>query len=102
VQDRQALGEYVRRMASTVHHPVSTCRMGSGAQAVVDSELKVYGIAGLRVVDASIFPSIVGGNSNAGVVMVAEKAADLIRGRPAPRAFEVPETRVPAAATSEA
>ncbi len=73
---------YIRAEAYTVHHPVSTCRMGNDAMAVVDAELRVAGIAGLRVADASVFPSIIGGNTNAVVVMVAEKAADLLLGRP--------------------
>jgi choline dehydrogenase-like flavoprotein len=87
VQGEQGLTEYVRRVAATVHHPVGTCRMGSDAGAVVDSELRVHGMEGLRVADASVFPRVVGGNTNAGVVMVAEKAADLIRGLPPPPAF---------------
>lgn len=74
---------YIRTQAYTVHHPVSTCRMGSDESAVVDPQLRVAGLEGLRVADASVFPSIVGGNTNAVVVMVAEKAADLILGRPA-------------------
>ena len=82
VQGEAALGDYVRKVASTVHHPVSTCRMGPGSDSVVDAQLRVRGIERLRVADASIFPSIVGGNSNAAVVMIAEKAADLILGRP--------------------
>ena len=86
VQTDAELAAYVRRASSTVHHPVSSCRMGIDEQAVVDPQLRVRGIAGLRVVDASVFPSIVGGNTNAPVVMVAEKAADLLRGRPAPPA----------------
>lgn len=73
---------YIRAEAYTVHHPVSTCRMGNDAQSVVDPHLRVLGIEGLRVADASVFPSIVGGNTNAVVVMVAEKAADMILGRP--------------------
>jgi choline dehydrogenase len=73
---------YIRAEAYTVHHPVSTCRMGSDAMAVVDSQLRVAGIEGLRVADASVFPSIIGGNTNAVVVMVAEKAADMLLGRP--------------------
>ena len=76
----QALAEYVRRVAATVHHPVSSCRMGTDANSVVDPQLRVHGVAGLRVVDASVFPRIVGGNTNAVVVMVAEKAADMISG----------------------
>jgi choline dehydrogenase-like flavoprotein len=77
------LVDYIRAQAYTVHHPVSTCRMGTDAAAVVDPQLRVAGIEGLRVADASVFPSIIGGNTNAAVVMIAEKAADLILGRPA-------------------
>jgi choline dehydrogenase-like flavoprotein len=84
VQGETALGEYVRRASSTVHHPVSTCRMGVDAQAVVDPQLRVRGLEALRVVDASAFPGIVGGNTNATVVMMAEKAADMMLGLPAP------------------
>jgi choline dehydrogenase-like flavoprotein len=83
-QSEQALIECIRAQAYTVHHPVSTCRMGAGSDAVVDPQLRVLGLDRLRVVDASVFPSIIGGNTNAAVVMVAEKAADLILGRPAP------------------
>ncbi len=72
---------YIRAQAYTVHHPVSTCRMGTDGSAVVDPQLRVVGLEGLRVADASVFPSIIGGNTNAVVVMVAEKAADLILGR---------------------
>jgi choline dehydrogenase-like flavoprotein len=74
---------YIRAEAYTVHHPVSTCRMGTDALAVVDPQLRVTGIEGLRVADASVFPSIIGGNTNAAVVMIAEKAADMILGRSA-------------------
>jgi 4-pyridoxate dehydrogenase len=65
----------------TAHHPAGTCRMGvvSDKAAVVDSELRVIGVDGLRVVDASVFPDLVGGNINAPVIMIAEKAADIIR-----------------------
>src|SRR5271163_4872898 len=82
------LAAYVRAQAYTVHHPVSTCRMGNDAAAVVDPQLRVAGLENLRVADASVFPSIIGGNTNAAVVMIAEKASDLILGRPPP----VPET----------
>jgi choline dehydrogenase len=75
------LKAYLREATATAHHPVGSCRMGIGAMAVVDPTLQVRGIDALRVVDASVFPSIVGGNTNAPIVMVAEKAADLIRGR---------------------
>jgi choline dehydrogenase len=82
-QSDSALIDYIRAQAYTVHHPVSTCRMGTDPGAVVDSQLRVVGLEGLRLADASVFPSIIGGNTNAAVVMVAEKAADLILGRPA-------------------
>ena len=72
---------YVREATATAHHPVGSCRMGIDAMAVVDPTLRVRGIDALRVVDASVFPSIVGGNTNAPIVMVAEKAVDLIAGR---------------------
>jgi 4-pyridoxate dehydrogenase len=74
---------YIRATAITVHHPLGTCKMGSekDPDAVVDGECKVRGVDGLRVVDASVMPDLVGGNINAPVIMIAEKAADLIRGR---------------------
>jgi len=81
-EDDEAIDAYVRETLNTVFHPTSTCRMGVDDRAVVDSELKVRGIEGLRIVDASIMPDIVGGNLNATVVMIAEKAVDAILGRP--------------------
>ncbi|WP_280275208.1 GMC family oxidoreductase [Nocardia wallacei] len=72
------LAEFVRRNASGVYHPVGTCRMGTDERAVVDPRLRVHGIAGLRVADASIMPSIVGGNTNAAAMMIGERAAELI------------------------
>jgi len=81
-RDEAALTDYVRRVAATVHHPVGSCRMGPDADAVVDAELRVHGVEALRVADASVFPRLVGGNTNAAVVMVAEKAADRILGIP--------------------
>ena len=65
----------MRRAAQTVYHPASTCAMG----AVVDAELRVFGAEGLRVVDASVMPTVTRGNTNAPVIMIAERAADLIR-----------------------
>ena len=72
--------EYLRRQSFRPYHPVGTCRMGSDADAVVDPDLRVRGVDGLRVVDASVFPTITSGNTNAPVIMVAERAADLIGG----------------------
>ncbi|CAA9502662.1 MAG: Oxidoreductase, GMC family [uncultured Solirubrobacteraceae bacterium] len=82
VADREDLEADLRRRLMLIYHPVGTCRMSdAGEDAVVDSSLRVHGIEGLRVVDASIMPVIPGGNTNAPTIMVAERAADLIRGR---------------------
>ena len=77
---------HIRATAITVHHPLGTCKMGraSDPDAVVDPELRVLGVDALRVVDASVMPDLVGGNINAPVIMIAEKAADLIRSRTPP------------------
>lgn len=72
--------QFIRQYADTIYHPVGSCRMGPGAMDVVDAELRVHGMQGLRVVDASIMPRIVSGNTNAPTIMVAEKAVDLLRG----------------------
>ncbi|HWF55974.1 MAG TPA: GMC family oxidoreductase N-terminal domain-containing protein [Solirubrobacteraceae bacterium] len=75
------LEDSVRQRVELIYHPVGTCRMGSGEDAVLDPELRVRGLEGVRVVDASVFPVIPGGNTNAPTIMVAERAADLIAGR---------------------
>jgi choline dehydrogenase len=82
VKSDEALKDYVGASSQTCFHPVGTCAMGKDARDVVDAELRVRGVEGLRVVDAAIIPRMIGGNTNAPVIMIAEKAADMIRGRP--------------------
>lgn len=78
-QTDEDIEQTIRNLADTIYHPVGSCRMGPGDMDVVDAQLRVHGLQGLRVVDASIMPRIVGGNTNAPVIMIAEKAADMIK-----------------------
>jgi choline dehydrogenase-like flavoprotein len=78
-RDDAGIAGFIRDHADTIYHPVGTCRMGHGALDVVDAQLRVHGIEALRVVDAAIMPNVVSGNTNAPVIMIAEKAADLVR-----------------------
>lgn len=75
------LDAHMRATAATAHHPTSTCAMGKGRDAVLDAQMRVHGVEALRVVDASAMPAVVGGHTNAVVIMMAEKGADLVRGR---------------------
>ena len=81
IQSDEEIDTFVRETAGTIFHPVGTCRMGVDADSVVDGELRVRGIDGLRVVDASVMPCVTGGNTNAPTIMIAEKAADMIMGK---------------------
>ena len=78
-QSDAQIEQFIRNHADTIYHPVGSCRMGPGAMDVVDAQLRVHGLQGLRVVDASVMPDLVGGNTNAPVIMMAEKAAAMIR-----------------------
>jgi choline dehydrogenase/4-pyridoxate dehydrogenase len=83
-KSRTEIDAFIRRTAWTAHHPLGTCRMGTANDdmAVVDTSLRVRGIEALRVVDASVIPDMIGGNINAPIIMIAERASDLIRGKP--------------------
>lgn len=83
---------WIRRTGETIYHPVGTCRMGAAGDpmAVTDAECSVQGLAGLRVIDASVMPTLVGGNTNAPTIMIAEKIADAIRGKPALKPDDAP------------
>jgi choline dehydrogenase len=83
VQGDAAIVEFIKRKAESIYHPVGTCRMGADddAGAVLDAQLRVRGVSGLRVVDASVMPRLIGGNTNAPTMMIAERAADFLLGR---------------------
>ncbi len=83
VRNDAEIDEFIRARGETIYHPVSTVRMGVDPDAPVDGELKVRGVDGLRVVDASVMPTLIGGNTNAPTIMIAEKAYDMILGKPA-------------------
>ncbi len=78
MDDDERLAASIRAVSNTTHHFVGTCRMGGDADSVVDPELRVRGVAGLRIADASVFPSHINGNTHAPTVMIAEKAAAMI------------------------
>jgi choline dehydrogenase len=80
VQSDPQLAQAIREKAESIYHPVGTCRMGDDERSVVDPDLRVRGVRGLRVIDASVMPRLIGGNTNAPTIMIAERAADLLKG----------------------
>ena len=78
VSSDQDLRAYIRRSAETIYHPVGSCKMGNDDMAVVDAQLRVHGLSGLRIADASIMPTLIGGNTNAPCMVIGEKCARLI------------------------
>ncbi|MGH1420608.1 MAG: GMC oxidoreductase, partial [Hyphomonas sp.] len=90
VQSDDEIDAFIRKFGETIYHPVGTVAMGANDTSPLDGELRVRGVEGLRVVDASVMPTLVSGNTNAGTIMIAERAADLILGNPMlPRAEDV-------------
>ena len=81
LEDDAAIDQYLRENVELLYHPVGTCKMGNDAQAVVDDQLRIHGLEGIRIADASIMPTITRGNTQAPTIMIAEKAADLLLGR---------------------
>ncbi|WP_218036681.1 GMC family oxidoreductase N-terminal domain-containing protein [Sphingobium sp. EM0848] len=94
VATEDEIRDYIRSRSGTAFHPVGTCAMGSGPDAVVDTELAVHGVQKLRVVDASIMPKIIGGNTNAPTIMIAEKAADMILGKAPAASMDLPDCSI--------
>ena len=80
VQTDQEIEEFIRSAGETIYHPVGTCKMGNDEYAVVDDKLRVRGVENLRVIDASVMPTLIGGNTNAPTIMIAEKIADHMLG----------------------
>jgi len=91
VQSQEQIEQWIRQHLGTVFHPVGSCKMGHDELAVVDDQLRVHGLQGLRVADASIMPSLITGNTNAAAIMIGEKAADLLLGSSLPQPSTEPQ-----------
>ncbi len=93
LKNDEEIDAWVRASANTIFHTVGTCRMGVDKESLVDTKLRVRGLSGLRIADASVMPAIIGGNTSAPTIMIAEKCADLLLGRPTLKmeSFEAPE-----------